>query len=63
MPELIAGITYEQKIVTVSGYSDASVNTEIDTQAEDGWVVSQLFISGTDMVILFSRQFETPELP
>jgi hypothetical protein len=63
MAELIPGITYEQKIVTVAGYSDLAVNTEIDTQATAGWVVSQLIPNGSDLILLFSRQFETPALP
>lgn len=52
-------MTNEQKVVTVSN-ADGAINTEITTQALDSWVVSQLVLSGANMVILFSRIVETP---
>lgn len=60
MPDLITGISYEQKVQTVAN-NDTDINTAITTQGADNWVVSQLIISGTDVIILFSRQ--TEELP
>jgi len=54
MPELIPGYNTEQKVVTVAN-NDTAINTEITTQANDDWVVSSLTLSGTNMVILFSR--------
>lgn len=56
MPELIGGILIEQKVSVVTGASETDINTEIDAQALDNWVVVQLVLSGSDMVILFSRQ-------
>lgn len=53
MPSLIPGI-YEQKTVTVTA-DDTAMNGEIETQAEDDWIVSQLVLNGSNMTILFSR--------
>lgn len=57
MAEIITGYILEQKVVTVAN-NDSAINTEIDTQgAEDlAWVVTNLFISGSDVIILFARQ-------
>lgn len=57
MPELITGITYEQKVVTVTN-DDTSMNGEITTQAVDDWVLQNLVVSGTDVILVFSRQVE-----
>jgi hypothetical protein len=55
MPVLVEGYTYEQKVVTVAN-TDTAINDEIDTQAEDDWIVTLLTISGSDVILLFSRQ-------
>lgn len=57
MPELITGFTYEQKVVTVTN-DDTSMNGEITTQAVDDWVLQNLVVSGTDVILVFSRQVE-----
>lgn len=62
MPELVTGITYEQKVKTVAN-NDTDINNEITTQAEDGWVLNQIILSGSNVILLFSRQVETEELP
>lgn len=62
MAELVPGITYEQKVVTVAS-DDTSMNTEITTQAEDGWILNFITISGGNSILLFSRQIETEALP
>lgn len=54
MPEIISGINTEQKVVTVSN-NDEAINAELTTQGADGWLASQLTISGSDVIILFSR--------
>jgi hypothetical protein len=54
MPVLVTGYTYEQKVVTVSN-NDTAINAEIDTQAPGDWVLNQITISGTDAILLFSR--------
>lgn len=54
MPTLVPGFTYEQKVVTVAN-NDTAINAEITTQAADDWVVTNIFISGSDVIILFSR--------
>lgn len=61
MPELIPGYTTEQKTVTVAA-TDVNINAAITAQGADSWTVSQLVLSGTDMVILFSRTIPTPEV-
>lgn len=55
MPELIEGILYEQKVSTVAN-NDTAMNDEITLQAADDWVLSQIIISGSDAILLFSRQ-------
>lgn len=57
MPELIPGIEYEQKVITVTN-DDTSMNGEITTQAADNWVLQNLVLSGTDVILIFSRQVE-----
>lgn len=58
MPEIATGITYEQKVVTVAN-NDTDINTEITTQAADSWILNQITISGSDVILLFSRSIET----
>lgn len=60
MPELVAGYTFEQKRVTVPN-TDVDVNAEIETQGLEGWITQQLLISGSDMIILFTRQIPVEE--
>lgn len=54
MPELIPGYLTEQKTITVAN-NDTDINAEITTQAVDTWTVSSMILSGSDMVILFTR--------
>jgi hypothetical protein len=54
MPVLVTGYTYEQKVVTVAN-DDTAMNAEITTQAADDWTLSQITISGSDAILLFSR--------
>jgi hypothetical protein len=54
MPEVVPGYTTEQKTVTVAN-NDTDMNVEITAQTEDSWIVVSLTLSGTDMVILFTR--------
>ncbi len=54
MPELVPGYDTQQKVVTVLN-DDASMNSEIETQAADQWLLSQLTPSGSDIILLFSR--------
>jgi hypothetical protein len=44
----------EQKVITVAN-NDGAINTEITTQSADGWLVGSITLSGTDVIILFSR--------
>jgi ABC-type transporter MlaC component len=63
MPELIPGYNFEQKVSRVAD-NDTAINAEITAQGEDvdgGWTVSDLIVSGTDMVILFQRQIPIVE--
>lgn len=55
MPILVPGFTYEQKVSIVPA-TESDINTEITTQAADDWTVSNFTVSGTDVIILFSRQ-------
>lgn len=54
MPSLIPGFTYEQKVSTVAN-NDTAINAEITTQAADDWTVSNIVVSGSDVIILFQR--------
>lgn len=54
MPEIVPGFTTEQKVSTVSN-NDVAINAEIDAQAADNWIVSSLILSGTYIIILFTR--------
>lgn len=57
MAEIITGYILEQKVETVAN-NDSAINTAIDTQGAEvpAWVVTNLFISGSDVIILFARQ-------
>lgn len=55
MAEITPGYLLEQKVSTISN-NDTDINAEITTQASDGWVVSTIILSGTDVIILFTRQ-------
>jgi hypothetical protein len=57
MPSLVPGYTTEQKVSIVTA-TEGAINTEIDAQAPDGWIVTQLVLSGSDIVILFTRNVE-----
>lgn len=46
--------TSEQKILTVAN-NDTDVNAAITAQAADGWITAQLIVSGSDIIILFTR--------
>lgn len=50
----LQGLTIEQKVVTVAN-NETGINTEIATQAADGWIVGSITISGSDVIILFTR--------
>lgn len=54
MPELIPGFNTEQKTVTVVN-TDTNINDEITAQAADEWTAALLILSGSNMVILFTR--------
>ena len=54
MPTIVPGYTTEQKVSTVAN-NDIDINAEITAQAVDSWIVSSLTLSGSDMVILFTR--------
>ncbi len=57
MAEIIPGFTFEQKIVSVAAL-DVAVNAVIAAQAVDSWMVSSLILSGTDLIILFTRNLQ-----
>lgn len=61
MPEIIPGYDTQQKVVTVAN-NDTAINNEITTQAVDGWTVVFLTVSGSDMVITFSRNLPIEEV-
>lgn len=54
MPEIVPGFDTQQKVSTVSN-NDSDINTEITTQANDGWIVGFITLSGSDVIILFTR--------
>lgn len=54
MPELISGYNTEHKTVTVAN-NDVAMNASITAEAVDMWVPASLILSGTDMVILYTR--------
>lgn len=51
----INGILIENKVVTVAN-NDTDINNEITAQSDLGWLVVSLTISGTDVIILFTKQ-------
>lgn len=59
MVELITGYETQQKTVTVAN-TDVAMNAEIATQAAEtpGWIVTQIIPSGSDVILLFSRNVE-----
>lgn len=54
MPEIVSGIDTQQKTVTVAN-NDTAINAELTAQAVDGWLASLFTPSGTDVIILFTR--------
>lgn len=61
MPTTIQGYTTEFQVKRVAD-NDTDINNEITTQGVDNWLVVSLTLSGTDMVILFTRtQTTAPE--
>lgn len=57
MPELIPGLDTQQKTVMVAA-NDTDINTSIDAEALDGWLVASLVLSGSNMIILYTRTVE-----
>jgi len=51
----INGITIESKVVTVAN-NDTDINNAIETQGADNWLVASVTVSGTDVILLFTRQ-------
>lgn len=54
MSEVIPGYSTEQKVVTVAN-NDTDINAAITAQAADSWLAGSLTLSGTDIIILFTR--------
>lgn len=54
MPIVVPGYNTENKVSTVSN-NDSAINAEITTQAADEWLVSSLTLSGSNIIILFTR--------
>lgn len=54
MAEIIPGYTTEQWVQTVPN-NDAAINDAIATNNAENWVVVSLTLSGTDVIILFTR--------
>lgn len=54
MAEIIQGYTTEQKVITV-GNNDEEINASITSEAADNWLVVSLTLSGTDIIILYTR--------
>lgn len=54
MPELIQGYNTEHKVVTVAN-NDGAINASITAEAIDMWVPASLILSGTDVIILYTR--------
>lgn len=50
----VGGLTIEQKVVTVLN-SDTEINDSITAEAADDWAVTSLTLSGTDIIILFTK--------
>lgn len=54
MASIVNGYLTEQKVVTVSN-TDLAINNEIAAQATGSWLVQDLFISGSNVILLFQR--------
>lgn len=62
MPVVLpGGTTIEQKVVTVANV-DATINTEIDTQGADGWLLGfvTVWTDNTKVILFFSRTNPPP---
>lgn len=57
MPELIPGYDTQQKTITVAN-NDTALNASITAEAAEGWMVTLMILSGSDMVLLYSRNVE-----
>lgn len=44
----------QQKVLFVTN-DEASIQAAIDAQALEGWALGLMIVSGTDMVLLFSK--------
>lgn len=53
------GLTIEQKVVRVAD-NDTAINAEITTQSAADWILQEMMLSGSDMVLLFNRTTVTP---
>lgn len=60
MPEIVPGYNTEQKVITVAN-NDTAINAELTTQAVDSWIATLFTVSGSDVIILFSRNVVIPE--
>ena len=58
MPDTYLGNTTDQKVVTVAN-NDSAINAELAAQKPDGWLASLFTVSGSDVIILFTRTFVT----
>lgn len=57
---LLPNMTLEQKVETVAN-NDVAINAAITAQAADDWQVQFIFLSGTDVILLFHRTIENPD--
>lgn len=60
MPEIVPGYNTEQKVVTVVN-NDTDINAELTTQAVDSWIATLFTVSGSDVIILFTRNVAVEE--
>ncbi len=54
MPTIVPGYSTQAKVVTVAN-DDTSMNAAIVAQGADSWLPVSLTLSGTDIIILFTR--------
>lgn len=54
MASIIPGYNTESKVVTVAN-NDTDINAAITAQGEENWIVTSITLSGTDIIILFTR--------
>ena len=54
MVQIIPGYTTEQMIITVVN-NDEVMNSQIEEEAAFGWLVSSLTLSGSNVIMLFTR--------